>query len=137
MQDTACRSRFQPLPTGDRGFTLIEVLLAMAIFAIGILALAGLQVSYIRGNATARYSTEATVLASQAVERLKALPTTDADLAEGSHGPVAIDGNYEMEWDVTDNTPYHNVKSIVIRVVPRFSRGRTISINYYIAEDAS
>ena len=58
----------------EEGFTLIEVLIAMAIFAVGILALAGLQVTYIGGNASAQMQTEATALGAQVIEHLKSLP---------------------------------------------------------------
>ena len=53
----------------NSGFTLIEVLIALAIFAIGILALTSLQAVYIGGNSSARMQTEATTLAAQWLER--------------------------------------------------------------------
>jgi prepilin-type N-terminal cleavage/methylation domain-containing protein len=125
--------------SGEGGFTLIEVLLAMGIFAIGILALATLQFSYIRGNSLARNETEVTVLATQSVERLKALPTNHVDLAAGSHGPVDIDVNWSMDWQVTDNGPYNNVKEIEVWLRPRNAHvmgwTRPLRIMYYIAED--
>jgi prepilin-type N-terminal cleavage/methylation domain-containing protein len=68
-QQSATRDRL-----GNNGFTLIEVLVATAIFAIGILALTSLQAVYIGGNSSARMQTEATTLAAQWLERLKILP---------------------------------------------------------------
>ena len=38
----------------QEGFTLIEILIAVTIFAIGMLAVGSMQVSGIRGNATAQ-----------------------------------------------------------------------------------
>ena len=75
----------------QEGFTLIEVLIAMAIFAVGILALAGLQVTYIGGNASAQMQTEATALGAQVIEHLKSLPFDAAELdsAANPHQPPA------------------------------------------------
>ena len=42
------------------GFTLIEVLIAISIFAIGILAIAGMQIKSINLNSAARMQSEAT-----------------------------------------------------------------------------
>ena len=38
---------------GQDGFTLIEVMIAVAVFAIGILSLSVMQTSAINGNASA------------------------------------------------------------------------------------
>ncbi len=68
-----------PAPENARGFTLIEVLIAMAIFAIGVLAVTSMQMRSINLNTTARLQTEAATLAVGWMERLLALPFDDAD----------------------------------------------------------
>ena len=63
----------------DRGFSLIEVLVATTVTTIGTLALAQLCVMSMRMNQDARATTLATVLASQKMEQLRALAwTSDA-----------------------------------------------------------
>jgi len=63
----------------DRGFSLIEVLVATTVTTIGTLALAQLCVMSTRVNQDARATTLATVLASQKMEQLRALAwTSDA-----------------------------------------------------------
>ena len=122
----------------QEGFTLIEVLIAMAIFAVGILALGGLQVTYIGGNASAQMQTEATALGAQVIEQLKSLPFDAAELdsAANPHQPPAGgSGPYDVQWTVADNTPVNNAKTIDVTVTPinRFN-GRRVNISTIIAE---
>jgi type IV pilus assembly protein PilV len=122
----------------QEGFTLIEVCIAMAIFAVGILALAGLQVTYIGGNASAQMQTEATALGAQVIEHLKSLPFDAAELdsAANPHQPPAGgSGPYDVQWTVADNTPVNNAKTIDVTVTPinRFN-GRRVNISTIIAE---
>lgn len=53
---------------GEEGFSLIEVLVALTILAVGLLSLALLQVTAIKGNAGASMSTTATDLAQTKLE---------------------------------------------------------------------
>ena len=54
--------------------------MAMVIFTVGFLALAGLQITTISGNAAARMQTEATAIGARIVERLQSLPFNHDDL---------------------------------------------------------
>jgi prepilin-type N-terminal cleavage/methylation domain-containing protein len=60
----------------DRGFSLIEVLVASVVMTIALVALAQLSVVSIHTNQVARRTTFATVLASQKMEQLQALAWT-------------------------------------------------------------
>ena len=63
----------------DRGFSLIEVLVATTVTTIGTLSLAQLCAMSVRLNQSAQTTTVATVLASQKMEQLRALAwTSDA-----------------------------------------------------------
>ena len=116
------------------GFTLIEVLVALAIFAIGILALTSLQAVYIGGNSSARMQTKATTLAAQTLERLKILPFEHDDLDSGGNPHQKVVGAYRIEWNVTDNSPINEVKTIQITVRPESSWGRPVILDYRRAE---
>jgi prepilin-type N-terminal cleavage/methylation domain-containing protein len=122
----------------QEGFTLIEVCIAMAIFAVGILALAGLQVTYIGGNASAQMQTEATALGAQVIEHLKSLPfdASELDPSANPHQPPAGgSGPYDVRWTVTDVPTVNNAKTIDVTVTPinRFN-GRRVNISTIIAE---
>ena len=119
----------------NSGFTLIEVLIALAIFAIGILALTSLQAVYIGGNSSARMQTEATSLAAQWLERLKILPYAHDDLDPVGNPHRQIVGAYRIEWNIADNSPINQVKTIRITVTPENLRGRPVNLDYRRAED--
>jgi prepilin-type N-terminal cleavage/methylation domain-containing protein len=58
-----------PSPRTDRaGFTLVEVLIAMVVLAVGLLALESLAIGASRSIATANRMTEYTLIASQQLE---------------------------------------------------------------------
>ncbi len=58
----------------SKGRTMIEVLIAMAIFAIGFLAVGSMVLSTTRNNTTGNIITIATMLAREKIEYLKTLP---------------------------------------------------------------
>lgn len=61
-----------------RGFTLIEVLIAVSITAIGLLGLAALQLQGLRGTHEAMLRTQAVALASEVSETLHSYRDLDA-----------------------------------------------------------
>ena len=63
---------------GSQGLTILEVLAAVAILSFGILAVATMQASSIKGNAQAIGTTEAITLAQAKAEELMGLPYDDA-----------------------------------------------------------
>lgn len=54
------------------GFTLLEVLVAMLVLAIGLLGLAGLVTSAMRNNLSASHRTQATWMAYDIIDRIRA-----------------------------------------------------------------
>ena len=84
------------------GFTLIEVLIAISILSIGLLAVASMQVSAIRGNSHARGVTEATTLAQDRLEKLLSLSYTHTDLSAGPHTDLNPPESYTITWNITD-----------------------------------
>ncbi len=75
----------------NTGFTLIEVMIAVAVLAIGILSLNSMQVTSISGNTTASHLTEATVQAMNLIERIQALPYDAASNGQDDDGDGLAD----------------------------------------------
>jgi len=111
----------------EKGFTLIEVIIAMALISIGLLATASMQVTAIKGNASARIRTERTTWAQDTLEKLMALSYTDADLdpAGNPHQEQNPPSGCAITWTVTDNTPVNNAKLLAVTVT---EQGKTTQL---------
>lgn len=62
--------------TNSNGFTLIEVLVAIFIFAVGLLGIAGLQIVAKQNNFDAVQRTTAALLANEIAEKIRANPAS-------------------------------------------------------------
>lgn len=97
------------------GFTLIEVLVALTIFAVGVLAVATMQGHSIRYNATARLTSEGVFKAEKRVEELLA-----GSYAAAVTTPTSTDGPHTLGWNVTDHGTH---KTIAVTVTWKDSSG--------------
>jgi type IV pilus assembly protein PilV len=115
----------------NRGFSLIEVVIALSVFSIGILAVASLVISSIDENASARRVTEATALAEDRLERMMALPYENINDGESTEGA------YTVSWDVAEDVMVEQTKSITITVTWRYhGSARKVIIQQLMAPNA-
>jgi prepilin-type N-terminal cleavage/methylation domain-containing protein len=129
------QSNKQKIQMDFKGFTLIEVLIVMAIFSIGILAVAAMQMTSTKGNASARRMTEATALAENQIENLMQLPYGDEDLNPATNPHPGPQGSpYTINWNVTeidlDADGTNDSKTIDVTVNWRYGGDRNVSIQY-------
>jgi type IV pilus assembly protein PilV len=111
----------------EGGFTLLEVVIAISILAIGLLAVATMQTAAIRSNDNAYTVTESTTWAQDRLEALTALPYTDAalSLGTGKADPLSpTPAGYTITYDVEDGPITGNTKLITVTVT-RTDRGVT------------
>lgn len=81
----------------NQGFTLIEVLIAIAILSFGLLAIASMQFNSIRKNAEAQKISIYGAAAQTRIELLMSAPYNDVTAGLGL--PNRIDyGGYYLEW---------------------------------------
>jgi len=101
---------------GDKGFSLLEVLVGMAVFMIGMLGVIVLFMSAVRMNAFSGNFSEANSLAVRKIEELR---ESDYDLiVSGTDSGLGKDGIFTVNKVVTetDNTTLKDLKTIDITV---------------------
>jgi type IV pilus modification protein PilV len=98
----------------ENGFTLIETMLAIAIMAIGLLALASLQVTAIGGNAQSKKRTLALALAEDKIETYR--HTAYASIPAGQEVETGLETLYTRNTLVENDTPVTDVKTVTVTV---------------------
>jgi type IV pilus assembly protein PilV len=106
-------------PIGEKGFTLLEVIVAISILTFGLLAVASMQMTAIRGNYNASNITEATTVAQDRLEDLMGLLYSDPLLDPGNGmsdpAPPSPSG-YTITYDVLNINPITNTRLIAVTV---------------------
>lgn len=92
--------RLQP---NQRGFTLVEVLVALTIFTVGVLAAAIMLTSSIRYNAAAKLASDGVFKAERQIEEL--LTGSFTGLGDGKD----TDGPHSLSWNVTDQGTHKTI----------------------------
>ncbi len=121
----------------ERGFTIVEVMMALSILVIGILGIAVLQVSSINSNASAKGSTEGYTWAMDRVENLMNLPYDHPDLNVGSNGPIiSPDNAYEIKWTVAESAVIQRTKNIhvVVEWTWGFSSAKKVELDVVLPQ---
>ena len=95
----------------DKGFMLVEIILSIAIIAIGMFAVMSLAVSVIKGNAQSKRLTTATTLAQDKMENILKM---DYGSVTSSFGTYTDNINYYWETNVQNNIPGTNTKTVKV-----------------------
>jgi type IV pilus assembly protein PilV len=114
----------------DAGFTIIEVVIAISILAVGLLGVAAMQTSAIQVNSAAGQMTTRMNWAQDKMEELMALPYTDTLLVDNNsavgvmtnHTDTSPPTGYTITWSVDNHNPVPNTKRIVVTVT---GKGKT------------
>ncbi len=111
-----------PSPTADRGFTLIEVMIALVVLAIGIIAVSQLFPSGSRAQVQDHLLTGASDYAREKIEDLSTHAWNDSVLTTGRHPAAGAEslgtGN---QWQRFYNVavlaaPLNNLKKVDVTV---------------------
>lgn len=116
-----------------KGFTLVEVLVGLVILAIGLLAIAGMQITSVKGNFFSNNITQASILAQSRLEELKNLDVNHGDLSLGTHDEGVVQGIFSRQYTV-NLVPGTSMLSIVVTVRWRDNSDHSVSFSTIRAE---
>lgn len=108
------------------GFSLIEVMIAVTILGIGLLAVTGAQIHALRGGNYGKHSSQAGLIANSQMDILKRThwdnlaPTAwtalqNVNVQVDSPTGIQVEQVYTMQWRIIDVVP-NQTRSIDVRV---------------------
>jgi type IV pilus assembly protein PilV len=104
----------------EAGFTLLEVLIAMVILAIGLLGVAAMQVNAISGNAYGNKLNEATERAQIKMEALRNLTYEEVE----PEAELTDADGFTRKTIVKRNTPEQGAKTVEVEISWEDQTGR-------------
>ena len=96
----------------NAGFSLIEIMISIAIIAIGLFAVMSVLIIVIKGNAHSSKSTAAMTLAQ---DKLEDFSNMDYDEITGTY-TIYNNPEYYLEATVDNDTPIENTKTVAVSV---------------------
>jgi type IV pilus assembly protein PilV len=121
----------------QRGSVILEALIAILIFSIGILAIIGLQAASISNSAAAKYRLDASLLANQAIGQMWVSDQTS--LPADFQGAQGVGGAKYLAWasSVVQALPGPGRTSVLLPTIAFASgtaNGNTATITVYWRE---
>ena len=122
----------------ERGSTLIELMIALVLLTVGILAVGQLFPAGSRSQLQARMTSSGSYYAQEKLEQLAGNAWTDASLSVGRHpasgseslGPA---GQWRRFYEVTAMAaPLDNLKKVTVTVQWTFQGDRTVTSTTYV-----
>jgi type IV pilus assembly protein PilV len=98
---------------GQKGFTLLEFLIAVMVLSVGLLGMASLTGAMINFNRTAYNSTKAVTLAEEKMEELRNLNYQSLTSLSSSYDSDSI---FTRTWTLTADDPDDNMTTIEVTV---------------------
>jgi len=124
----------------QRGSFVLEALIAILLFAIGILGIVGLQAASITNSASSKYRIDASLLANQVIAQMWVADKTNATLAANFCGPAAsgvcaASGNDYLAWASSVAQVLPGASSVPPSITIDASNVATVTVRWQTAKD--
>lgn len=93
---------------------LLEALIAILIFSLGILAIVGLQAASIKSAGDAKYRSDASLLANQLIGQMWVSDRTPSALQNNFQGGQGTDGSAYTAWLADVNSTLPGVSGVTV-----------------------
>jgi prepilin-type N-terminal cleavage/methylation domain-containing protein len=120
-----------------KGFTFIEVIIALTLFSFGLLAITGMFGVSTQALQSGGSRTKAVLLAQEKLEQLKSLPyhhimftPSDEDPNDLLHTVREDHGPIQLSWSVQKDRPMAGLSVLTVEAVWRVSGGRIKSVKF-------
>lgn len=102
----------------SKGYSLLEIMMALVILSVGLLALVQMQGVFAKGSGDARYITRAMDVGMSKMEELKNVAYSDPILNDGSHSDTdsSFGKQFQITWNVNTTGTTNNIKEIELTV---------------------
>ncbi|MEO0123568.1 MAG: prepilin-type N-terminal cleavage/methylation domain-containing protein [candidate division WOR-3 bacterium] len=126
----------------SKGFTLVEILVAIVILGLGVLAVSQMTILGLRTSRVINTQMYARDVLNRTYEFLQGLPTTDTtylkwrssvnldDTIPGSCdynvNETTRGGRFRVVWNIDDSIPDNRFKTVRIHVIPRQTQVRKV-----------
>ena len=133
------RAGHSPQRPDERGISLVEILIALVVLSVGIMAVSSVFPTGTRGQVQTRNLSDASYYALQKIEDLKAIPWSDPALSVGRHpAGVACDTlGASRAWTRFYNVdvmpaPYTDLKRVIVVVNWTYQGTRSVTDTTYL-----
>lgn len=126
--------RIMCLSANSEGFTLLEAMIGVAVFSIGILGMAALQTHSVNTNAYSEDVQINTVTAMAQIEELMATDFLDQRIiADGKACGPASDPRYELCVECLNNQAIPGAKKIIVtsQFTPPHGKTQTVTLKIF------
>ena len=120
----------------SQGFSLIELMIAIAILSIGLLGLAGLQGTAINGNIHGNSISRATALAQDTIEEIRNTPYDDINDTNFPVLETGVGGSmFDRAVSIEGDTPLNELKRITVTVSWRKMRQHQVVLRTIASDE--
>jgi type IV pilus assembly protein PilV len=116
----------------QNGFTLLEILVALTIFAVGMLGIAGVQIQSLRYNSGSDDRTRTAAAAQDVLEQILSWEDSNPVFNVDTTAPVSIaaQADFTATYTIDSAAPVNGVATVTVNVT-RNATGRSVSLTTY------